>query len=71
MDQMTGFASALTRLEGALDRLARAADSVNDTGNDTGGAFAELESLRQKHRRLKDSADRLAADLDVLIASRG
>lgn len=65
MDQMTGFASALTRLEGALDRLERAAAGIGDTD----GASAELEALRRKHRRLRDSAERAVADLDVLIAS--
>jgi hypothetical protein len=64
MDQMTGFASALTRLESALDRLERASADVGD-----GGAHAELDLLRQKHRRLKDSAERAVTDLDVLIAS--
>lgn len=67
MDQMTGFASALTRLESALDRLERAATGVGDAD----GALAELEALRQKHRHLKDSAQRAVADLDALIASRG
>jgi len=71
MDQMTGFASALTRLESALDRLERAAAGVGDTDNDADGALAELESLRRKHRHLKDSAERAVADLDALIASRG
>ncbi|MFD0850048.1 hypothetical protein [Sphingosinicella xenopeptidilytica] len=66
MDQMTGFASALTRLESALDKLERAAAGAGDTG----GALAELDALRQKHRRLKDSTERAVADLDVLIASR-
>ncbi len=65
MDQMTGFASALTRLESALDRLERAAAGVDDAG----GAPAELDVLRQKHHRLKESAERAVADLDVLIAS--
>ncbi len=67
MDQMTGFASALTRLESALDRLERASAGVGDVS----GALAELDALRQKHRRLKDSTERAVADLDVLIASRG
>jgi hypothetical protein len=65
MDQMTGFASALTRLESALDRLERAAAGVDDAG----GALAELDVLRQKHHRLKESAERAVADLDFLIAS--
>ncbi|WP_339708729.1 hypothetical protein [uncultured Sphingosinicella sp.] len=66
MDQMTGFASALTRLESALDKLERAAGGVHDAS----GALTELEALRQKHRRLKDSTERAVADLDALIASR-
>ncbi|MBW7947119.1 MAG: hypothetical protein H3C60_11925 [Sphingomonadaceae bacterium] len=64
-EKMTGFASALTRLEGALDRLERAAAGIGDAD----GASAELEALRHKHRRLRDSAERAVADLDVLIAS--
>ncbi|BBE34868.1 hypothetical protein [Sphingosinicella microcystinivorans] len=66
MDQMTGFASALTRLESALDKLERAAGGVHDAGE----ALTELEALRHKHRRLKDSTERAVADLDALIASR-
>ncbi|MBB4630425.1 hypothetical protein [Sphingosinicella soli] len=65
MDQMTGFASALTRLESALDKLERAATTIDD------GAGAEMDALREKHRRLRQSTERAVADLDVLIASRG
>ncbi|MBL8647980.1 MAG: hypothetical protein JNL46_12050, partial [Sphingosinicella sp.] len=64
--QMTGFASALTRLESALDKLERAVAGAGDTND----ALAELDALRLKHRRLKDSTERAVADLDVLIASR-
>ncbi len=70
MDQMTGFASALTRLEGALERLERVAAEV-DTGGGNSEAIAELEALRDKHRRLRHSTERAVADLDVLIASAG
>ncbi len=65
MDQMTGFASALTRLESALDRLERAAAGISDTDS----SHAELEALRRKHSRLKDSTERAVADLDALISS--
>jgi hypothetical protein len=76
MDRPASFPAALSRLDGALDRLeALAASRPQAAAGDGGNAAlavleAERDLLQLRHRRLVQSTERAVADLDALIASR-
>lgn len=61
----TALDSAIARLEQALDRAEAAAGRLGKGADDTA---QELASLRQRHRKLKDTVAQELRQLDLLLA---